>query len=73
MKGSDYCSISSLISKNEAIKLMKNADFTEKTGTFWIKKIWIFLKAHIKIEKVIKFGDNEIQKQKLHQHEKNRC
>ena len=34
MKVSDYCSINSLISKNEAIKLMQNADFTEKTGTF---------------------------------------
>ena len=34
MKGSDYCSIINLISKNAAIDLMQNADFNEKTGTF---------------------------------------
>ena len=28
------------------------------------------MKAYIKKEKVIKFGDTEIQKQKLHQHKK---
>ena len=32
-KGSDYCCIISLISKNEAINLMQNVDFTEKNGT----------------------------------------
>ena len=32
-KGSDYRCISSLISKNEAINLMQNADLTEKSGT----------------------------------------
>ena len=30
IKSSDYCSIISLISKNEAIKLLQNADLTEK-------------------------------------------
>ena len=30
IKGSDYCCIMSLINKNEAIHLMKNADLTEK-------------------------------------------
>ena len=30
-EGSDYCSIISLISKNEAMKLMQNADLTEKS------------------------------------------
>ena len=30
---SDYCCIISLISKNEAINLMQNADFTEKCET----------------------------------------
>ena len=30
IKGSDYCCIVSLISKNEAITLMQNADLTEK-------------------------------------------
>ena len=30
IKGSDYCCIIGLISKNEAIKLLKNADLTKK-------------------------------------------
>ena len=30
IKGSDYCCIISLISKNVAINLLQNADFTEK-------------------------------------------
>ena len=33
IKGSDYRCIISLISKNEAIKLLRNADLTEKSGT----------------------------------------
>ena len=33
IKGSDYHCIISLISKNEAINLLQNADLTEKTGT----------------------------------------
>ena len=33
IKGSDYCGIISLISKNEDIKLMQNVDLTEKSGT----------------------------------------
>ena len=33
IKGFDYLCIISLISKNEAIKLMQNADLTEKSGT----------------------------------------
>ena len=32
IKGSDYHFIINLISKNEAIKLMQNADLTEKSG-----------------------------------------
>ena len=32
IKGSDYCSIISLFSTNEAIKLLQNADLTEKSG-----------------------------------------
>ena len=31
IKGSGYCCIISLISKNEAIKLMQNTDLTEKS------------------------------------------
>ena len=33
IKGSDYRCITSLISKNEAIKLMQNVDLTKKSGT----------------------------------------
>ena len=33
IKGSDYCCIVSLISKNESINLMQNADLTEKSRT----------------------------------------
>ena len=33
IKGSDYCSIISLISKSEAIKLMQNANLTKRGGT----------------------------------------
>ena len=32
-KGSGYCCIFKLISRNEAINLMQNADLTEKSGT----------------------------------------
>ena len=39
IKGSGYCCIISLISKNEAINLLQNADFTEKIETLSIKKI----------------------------------
>ena len=35
IKGSDYRCVISLISKNETIKLMQNADLTEKSGTLW--------------------------------------
>ena len=60
IKSSDYCSIISLISKNEAIKLLQNADLTEKksnimkSGKLWIKKIQNFLEASIKMKKNIK-------------------
>ena len=33
IKASDYCCIISLISKNEAINILQNADLTEKIGT----------------------------------------
>ena len=33
IKGSDYPCIISLISKNWAVKLLQNADLTEKSGT----------------------------------------
>ena len=34
IKGSDYHCIISLISKNEAIKLIQNTDLIEKSGIF---------------------------------------
>ena len=33
IKGSDYRCVISLISKKDAIKLLQNADFTQKSGT----------------------------------------
>ena len=33
IKGSDYCCIISLISKNKAMNLMQDVDLTEKSGT----------------------------------------
>ena len=33
IKGSGYCCIISLISKNEAVNLLQNADLTEKSAT----------------------------------------
>ena len=42
IKGSDYCRIISLISKNEAIKLLQNADLTEKKSNIMKSgKLWI--------------------------------
>ena len=38
IKGSDNCCIISLSSKNEAIKLMQNTDFTEKVEHYKFKK-----------------------------------
>ena len=33
IKGSDYCCIISLVSKNEAVNLLQNANLTGKSGT----------------------------------------
>ena len=33
IKGSDYCCIISLISKNETLNLIQNADLTKKSAT----------------------------------------
>ena len=38
IKGSDYCCIISVMSKNKTINLLQNADLTEKSGKLWIKK-----------------------------------
>ena len=54
VKCSSYHCIISRISKSEAIKLLQNVDMTD-------------ILLHIKMETTfIKFGDNEIEKQKFH-------
>ena len=54
IKYSDYCCIISGISKNEAIKLMQNAD------------LHLCLLSHIKMgKKILTFGDIEIKKKTL--------
>ena len=45
IKSSNYRCIISLISKNEAIDLLQNANLTEKTGTLQIWKIIKILKS----------------------------
>ena len=67
IKGSNYRLIISLISKNETINLLQNADLNEKIRALSIKKIWFILKVYIKMERtVIKFDDIKIPKQKFH-------
>ena len=43
IKGSDYCCIISLIIKNDAVNLLKNADLTEKSGTLKVIKLKIII------------------------------
>ena len=60
IKSSDYCCIISLISKNEAINLMQNADLTEKKWNIIKHKN---LLSRIKMgEEILTFGDIEIEK-----------
>ena len=62
IKGSDYCCIISLISKNEAINLMQNADLTGKSGTLQnIKNLFSYIKM---AKEILTFGDIEIEKKK---------
>ena len=49
INGSNYCCIISLIREIEAIKLMKNADLTEESGTLKYKN----LLSHVKTGKEI--------------------
>ena len=44
IKDSDYRCIISLISKNEAINLMQNADLTEKSETLKNKNLFSYIK-----------------------------
>ena len=49
IKVSDYCFINGLITKNEAINFMQNADLTKKSGTLQnIKKIIFIYKKWVK-------------------------
>ena len=48
-----------------AVLTKKRKNIIKTTGTLWIKKI---LETYIKMGKVIKFGDIEIQKQKFYEH-----
>ena len=67
IKGSNYRFIISLISKNETINLLQNADLNEKIRALSIKRIWLILKVYIKMERtVIKFDDIKIPKQNFH-------
>ena len=60
IKGSDYCSIIILISKNETINLMQNSDFTKKKQNS-IKHEYLF--SYTKMgKKILTFGDIKIEK-----------
>ena len=63
IKGPDYRCIVGLISKDEAINLMQNADLTEKVNIIKHKN----LLPHIKMGKeILTSGDNEIEKNKFY-------
>ena len=49
IKGSDYLCIISLISKNEAIKLLQNADLTEKSLPILKEKINFIVRRNVDI------------------------
>ena len=60
LSGSDCQCIISLITKNEAINLMKNADLTEKRGTLKsIKNLFSYIKLG---KETLTFGNIEIEK-----------
>ena len=63
IKGSDYCFIASLISKNEAINLLQNAHLTKKSGALSSINNLI---SYIKIcnEIILMLGNIEIEKKK---------
>ena len=66
IKASDYRRIINLISKNEAIKFMQNADLTEKNEILLnIKNLF----SHMKMGKeILTFGNIEIEKNKFYRH-----
>ena len=58
IKGSGYCCIFSLISKNDAINLIQNADLTEKSGALYsIEKLFSCIKMG---KEILTFGNIEI-------------
>ena len=60
MKSMNLSDIANLISKNEAINLMQNADLTEKSGILSNIKD---LLSHVKVcKEILTFGDIEIEK-----------
>ena len=64
IKGSDYRCIISLISENEAIKLIQNADLTKKSATLEnIKNLFSYRKMG---KEILAFGDTEIEKSKFY-------
>ena len=62
IKGSDYRCIISLISKNEAINYMQNADLTKESRTFKTKKLLSYIKMG---KEILTFRDIEIEKKLL--------
>ena len=60
IKGSNYRCIVSLISKNDAINLMQNADLTKKSGALQnINNLFLYVKM---FKEILTFGDTEIKK-----------
>ena len=63
IKGSYYCCIISLISKNGAINLMQNADLTKKTKHYKTKSLFSYIKMG---KEILKFSKIEIEKIKFY-------
>ena len=66
IKCSNYRCIISLISNNEAMNLMQNADLNEKSGALQSIKNWF---SYIKVgNQFLTFEDIEIEKRKFYHH-----
>ena len=62
IKGSDYRCVIRLISKNETVNLMQNADLTEKSGTLEnMKNLFSYVKMG---KEILRFCGIEIEKKK---------
>ena len=64
IKGSNFLCVISLISKNDAINLLQNADFTQKSRVLQNIKNWF---SYIKMGKET-FGNTEVEKERLYRH-----